>query len=132
VETVSVSRIDPRTAAAYLAELAGRDPRGIVTADSIRQSAERGHCFAVNHHSGAQAVYIIAVENGQAWVTACRGEGGAVDFTRTLLPAIEHQAQGLQAVAFQTARPGLVRKARAMGYQVTGWILKKDLHPCGN
>lgn len=127
METVSVSRIDAGTAAAFLAELAGSDPRGIVTAESLHQSAQRGHCFSVNHASGAQAVYIIAVENGQAWVTACRGEGGAVDFTKTLLPAIEHQAQGLAAVAFQTARPGLVRKAQAMGYQVTGWILKKDL-----
>ena len=127
METVAVSRIDAATAAAFLSGLAGQDPRGIVTADTLRQSAERGHCFAVTHASGAQAVYIIAVENGQAWVTACKGEGAAVDFTRTLLPAIEHQAQGLAAVAFQTARPGLVRKARAMGYQVTGWIMKKDL-----
>ena len=112
--------------------MAGRDTRGIVTAESLHQSAQRGHCFAVNHASGAQAVYIIAVENGQAWVTACRGEGGAVDFTKTLLPVIEHQAHGLAAVAFQTARPGLVRKAKAMGYQVTGWILKKELQPCAH
>lgn len=71
-------------------------------------------------------MYVLVVDNGVAWIDAAKGTG-ATDWTAHLLPIIEAQAAGCKAVGFQTARRGLVKKARQQGYTVTGWILKKKL-----
>ena len=34
---------------------------------------------------------------------------------------------GARVLAFQTKRPGLVRKAKKRGYHVAGYILRRDL-----
>jgi hypothetical protein len=125
--TVEVSQLDPFTAAKLLAGMDRFDPTGAATPHDVEHDAARGLAFAATHaESGSQAVYVLQVHNGQCRILWCKGEG-AVDWTRTLLPAIELQASELQSVAFQTARPGLVRQARKQGYRVTGWILRKDL-----
>lgn len=87
--------------------------------------AERGDCFAASCGQDS-AVYVVQVDNGVAWISACAGTG-STPWRRLLLPVIEQQAAGLQAVAFQTKRPGLVRQAKKQGYEVTGWIMKKKL-----
>lgn len=87
--------------------------------------AARGQCFAATA-PGAQVVYVLRVENGRAWVDAMKG-AGAVDWIANALPIIEAQAQGLRAVAFQTGRRGLVRKAQRQGYRVAGYIMEKAL-----
>lgn len=127
---VEVSQLhDPMEVAQLLAGIEARDPRGIMQPTDLVRMAYEGACFAATHpESGSQAVYVLKVRNGQAWVEACKGSG-AVDFTRTLLPAIELQASALDSVAFQTSRRGLVRKAERQGYRVTGYIMRKDLRP---
>lgn len=126
METVALSRLDPATAARLLAGIEARDPRGIAQSSDVLDTCTRGLCFAATLEGGAQMVYVLNVRNGQAWIAAAKG-GGPADLTATLLPVIELQASELDSVAFQTARPGLVRKAQRQGYRVTGWILKKDL-----
>lgn len=101
------------------------DPSGTTSAQGIAAMTERGHCFTATTEGG-QAVYVVEVNNGMAWITAAKGEG-AIPWRRLLLPMIEAQAAGCEAVGFQTARPGLVKAAQAQGYQVTGWILRKRL-----
>ena len=87
--------------------------------------AERGQCFqAVAEKSSA--VYVLEVNSGHAWVSACKG-CGPVAWRAVLLPVIEQQATGCKSVGFQTARRGLVRAAEKQGYEVTGWILRKKL-----
>lgn len=125
---VEVSQLtDPLEAAQLLAGVERLDPRGILRPADLVEMAAGGLCFAATHApTRSQAVYILCVERGQAWIEACKGEG-AVDWTRTLLPAIELQASELDSVAFQTPRRGLVRIAQELGYEVTGWILRKEL-----
>lgn len=127
MEVVSISSLDANTAAALMAGIESKDPRGIATPIDVLRICQGGQCFAATQpESHSQAVYVLVVKNGQAWIDACQGSG-EIDFTATLLPAIELQASRLDSVAFQTARRGLVRKAQKNGYQVTGWIMKKDL-----
>jgi hypothetical protein len=126
VEAVTVTSIAPRLAASMLAGAERYDPRGVMRADDVQAMCERGLCFAATVN-GSQGVYVLHVKNGQAWVQAGAGFGAA-DLTRAVLPAIELQVAGYaESVAFQTMRPGLVRKAEALGYRRVGWILKKDL-----
>lgn len=126
MEAVTLSRVEPDVAASLLRGAERFDPRGIATQADVEVMCQEGACFAATHASGAQAVYVLRVRNGQAWVDAAAGSG-QVDLTALLLPVIELQAARLSSVAFQTARPGLVRKAQRAGYRVAGWILKKDV-----
>ncbi|MBB1073640.1 hypothetical protein HUU62_04355 [Rhodoferax sp. 4810] len=122
---VVLSRLDSATAAALLAGMAHLDPAGTTTEADTAAMAATGQCFAATTDT-SQAAYVITVKNGVAWVDACKGQG-AVPWSCLLLPVIEAQAAGCRAVAFQTARRGLVRQAQRQGYTVTGWILKKAL-----
>jgi hypothetical protein len=126
VEAVTLTRLQPAEAFAMLAGVEVLDPRGNTTPDDLQRMCELGHCFAATPDGGGQAVYVLHVKNGQAWVQAAKGEGHA-DLTRVVLPCIELQADGLDSIGFQTARRGLVRKAVRQGYRVAGFMLVKDL-----
>ena len=105
--------------------MAQLDPAGLTSPQGVTEMAERGQCFAARRGQDS-AVYVLRAVNGVAWISACTGTG-ATPWSRVLLPVIERQAQGCTAVAFQTARRGLVRQALAQGYEVTGWIMKKKI-----
>lgn len=122
---IHLSRVEPHLAAQLLAGCHHLDPTGTTAAADIAAMTKHGLCFAATA-PGSQAVYVIKVLNGTAWVDACKGFG-PIDWAATLLPVIEAQAAGCSAVAFQTARRGLVRKAKTQGYQVAGYILKKAI-----
>lgn len=112
-------------AASLLAGCAHLDPSGLATEADTPAMTAAGQCFAATSDKG-QAVYVLKVKNGVAWVSACKGNG-PVKWREVLLPVIELQAKGCAAVGFQTTRRGLVKSAQKQGYEVTGWILKKKL-----
>lgn len=125
MEKIHLTQIDADTAAALLVGVAGRDPSGLSTEQSMHHTARCGQCYAATSESG-QAVYVVRVENGVAWVDAAKGFG-ATDWTAALLPIIEMQAKGLASVGFQTERRGLVKRAQKQGYHIAGYIMKKGL-----
>lgn len=112
-------------AAQLLAGSEHLDPSGRTARRDLGALAASGDCFAATADK-SQAVYIVRVDNGVAWIAAAKGAGDT-DWTATLLPIIEAQAKGCASVAFQTRRRGLVRRAEKQGYKVAGWILKKEL-----
>ena len=101
------------------------DPSGTTSAQDLDAMAERGQCFAAES-GDSSAAYVVRVINGVAWIIAAKGDGTA-PWRKLLLPMIEAQAAGCEAVGFQTARKGLVKAAQAQGYEITGWILRKRL-----
>jgi hypothetical protein len=122
---VILSRIPADMAAALLVGCERLDPSGMTAPHDLGPMAAACQCFAATAPD-SQAVYLVRVKNGTAWIDATKG-AGPVDWSALLLPIIEAQAKGCAAVGFQTNRPGLVRKAKKQGYTVTGWILKKTL-----
>ncbi len=122
---IILSRVSPDFAAGFLAGIESHDPSGRSTPADIASTANAGQCFAATTADG-QAVYIIKVDNGVAFVTAMLGRG-PLDWYATLLPIIEAQAKGCNSVGITTCRRGVVRKAEKLGYRVTGWTLKKEL-----
>ncbi len=82
-----------------------------------------GDCFELSDESGA-AVVVVTVRNGIHWIDAAGGGGG-----RDLAGAIDATlaAAGARVIGFQTARPGLVRRAKRQGYRVAGYIMRRDL-----
>ena len=125
METLHISELRPAFAASLLAGCEVLDPRGMVTKKDIDGMARAGRCFAATTDK-AQAVYVVEVRNGVAWVSACKGSGN-VTWSEVLLPVIEQQAKGCASVGFQTRRRGLVKVAQSQGYEITGWIMKKKL-----
>ena len=122
---VSVSALEPHIAARLLRGSERFDPRGMATGRDLETMARNGHCF-VAAAGDDLAVYVLNESNGVTWINACQGRG-AVPWREVLLPVIEQQAKGCESVAFQTARPGLVRAAERQGYEVAGWIMKKKI-----
>lgn len=122
---ISISKLDSHSTALLLVGCESLDPCGMVTAQDIKRMTESGQCFAAKaEHS--QAVYVLKIVNGVAWISACKG-AGPVKWREVLLPIIEEQAKGLIAVGFQTKSKGLVKAAQAQGYEVTGWIMRKRI-----
>jgi len=124
-KTISLSRIDADSAAQFLTGCEALDPRGMTTAKDIHAMTERGQCYAATC-GPAQCVYVVDVKNDVAWVSAIKGTG-SVDWTFITAAMIEAQAKGLRAVAFQTARAGLVRKMKKAGYEVSGYVMRKEI-----
>ena len=124
-QEIYLSRLEPQLAAQLLAGCEQLDPAGLCEAQDLPGMAASGHCFAATAPQG-QAVYIIKVKNGIAWIDACKGFG-PVKWADVLLPVIEAQAKGLSAVAFQTKRPALIAKAIKKGYTVEGVIMRKSI-----
>jgi len=124
-QKIHLSRVSAPLAAQMLAGCDRLDPAGLCEPSDIHAMAEAGKCFTATGEQG-QAVYIIKIKNGVAWVDACKGFGPE-PWADILLPVIEAQAKGCRAVAFQTTRRALVKKATEQGYQITGYTLSKTL-----
>lgn len=124
-QTIHLTRIAPALAAGLLAGCESLDPRGLCTAADLGHMAQHGQCYLATADAG-QCIYVVKVRNGVAWVDAIKGTG-SLDWTAIAAELIEAQAKGLRAVAFQTPRPGLVKRMQRRGYRVTGWVLTKEL-----
>lgn len=100
------------------------DPCGTSTPESL---ASAGQAFELKA-AGGSAVFVVRKDGPLLWIQAAAG-AAADDLTQVGLELIEEMARQAQCthVGFQTARPGLVRKASRRGYQVYGWIVKKEL-----
>lgn len=126
---IEVRPIPAPQAAHQLVGLARLDPRGMLSDADIPAMCDRGECFELVAADGRlRAVYVLEVRNGVAWVSALAGSGQGLDVCQVFDGVTTRQAAGLQRLAFQTARPGLVRKMSGFGYRVTGWIMVKEIH----
>jgi hypothetical protein len=94
------------------------------TAD-LEAMTRTGRCFEIRGVQ-AGAVYVLSVRNGVVWVDALKG-GGELDLVDLVDGVITSQAAGLEAIALQTKRRGLVRKLQRHGYRITGWVMRKEL-----
>lgn len=126
MEEIALTRVEPDLAARLLAGCEGLDPRGLCTPADISAMTHAGLCFAATS-GDSQAVYVVRVANGVAWIDAAKGFSPC-DWDRKVMALVELQAKGLRQVAFQTRRRGMVRTAERAGYHVAGWILAKELH----
>lgn len=120
----SLQALTEAEACAYLQRFKLIDPSG---AASVASAVAGAQCYALRSAYGA-AVFALRINPARAWVSVAAGETTA-SITPALAQAIERQAKqgGAPVVRFQTARPGLVRRAERLGYRVVGWIMEKEL-----
>lgn len=120
---IAVEVIAPEEAACALAGLESLDPTGDMTAAELHAMCERGVCLRLEQ-GGQASVMVIRDKGSVLWISALKGQG---------LPAAIVAGESIarsnrkSAIAFQTARPGLVRQMQRRGYRVSGWIMTKDM-----
>jgi hypothetical protein len=79
---------------------------------------EEGEAFKVIAPDGATvAAYVLAGIGSSLWITAAAGRAG-FDLCAVLDGLVMNQGRAFDQIAFRTERPGLVRKARRLGYQI--------------
>lgn len=115
-----VQPLEPHQAAEHYQGIT--DPAGRATPQSVANS---GQSFELKTSAG-RLVFTVTRIDDCMWIEGAAGNG-ADDMTAYGLAFIEGMAEaaGLDSVGFQTARPGLARKAVKQGYSIVGWILKK-------
>lgn len=99
--------------------------------DTVRSAVAGAQCWAFYTPHGL-AVVAVRITGPRAWITAAASRTVQA-MASPVLTMIEAQAagQGAQYIGFQTVRRGLLRLARARGYQVrpagAGWYARKEL-----
>jgi hypothetical protein len=102
--------------AAILAEKDKADPHGRHTPEALAAMLERGACYRVTKDGVNVAFYALEIEGREVWITAAAGRSDA-DLTAVMNEVVAVQARGFEAIVFKTWRPGLVKKAMALGYE---------------
>lgn len=125
---VHMGQVHPAAAAQAYAAHVHLDPEGIATPESL---AAAGPSFGIETEQG-RTVFTLSAAGGVCWIHAAAGTGYGM--TAPGFAVIEQIAAraGCRRVEFQTLRRGLVRRARRLGYHITGQvghghILSKDL-----
>jgi hypothetical protein len=91
-----------------------------------------GHAYKIVTARGqAVACYVLARLGARLWIMAAAGRA-AFDLTGAINALVAAQAAGCESIGFRTERPGLVRKAERLGYQVTrqegsAYYLRKNI-----
>lgn len=92
------------------------DPEGVATPESM---ALAGKCFRLDTPHG-HLVLSVGHEQGVLWCYAAAGQGTRMYLDADAVLCRLARLSGFSLVGFQTRRPGLVRRARSLGYIVTG------------
>ncbi|EDT41989.1 hypothetical protein BamMEX5DRAFT_2257 [Burkholderia ambifaria MEX-5] len=89
--------------------------------ETVASMTAVGRCFVISQDDRDVAAYVLQRQGRECFVLAA---AGAVDFDLTAfgLALIEAHARGLDSVAFQTRRAGLIRKASRLGYRIAGRV----------
>lgn len=116
-QALKVESADPEQARCAFKKCAGRDAQGL---PSHLDATERGECFKITGQCGEVFYSLMRILGNVMWVYQASGQGRGL--TEAMLSVIERQAKnaGCALVAFQTVRQGLVKKAKALGYEVQG------------
>ena len=117
-----VSKISTCEAAEFFQGFRLVDPKG---SETLAQALTGAACFAVEDESG-KSVFAVRKEGQTLWVCAAAGAGKQAVFDSLERGIFELAGEvGAASIGFQTARRGLVAKAKKAGYRVTGYIMEK-------
>lgn len=124
METLQVEVIDAQRAGDDLARAGVHDFKGTNTPHSI---AAGGDCMRMVTRGGS-CTFVARREANTLWIDGAASSGGS-GFAHIGLELAETTARQVQCtrVAFETARPGLVKLAKRHGYRIAGFIMEKEL-----
>ncbi|CAN0621104.1 conserved protein of unknown function [Burkholderia multivorans] len=126
---VSVREVGAAVARPLLARVDAFDTTGGV--DTVASMTAAGRCFVISQDGRDVGAYVLQRQGDECFVLAAQG-GADFDVTALLAGVLEGHARGLRSIAFQTRRPGLIRKAKKHGYSIAGRapagvVMRKEL-----
>lgn len=124
MEKIKLTPVTPDHAASVMRAAGMVDPGRQDTPESI---ARAGCAFELKA-GGGDAVLVLKKRGSQLWVmgAAAVASKGLTPVCFEAIEAIARKSACCQ-VAFQTARPGLVRLAKKSGYRIAGFIMEKGV-----
>lgn len=119
--------LSERQACAYLSKFNLVDPLG---RETLAQAVRGAWCVRLVSGAGSM-VLAIKAQNHRLWIAAAGADSCQSMTADVLAWAMDKARQwGAVGVGFQTVRPGLVRRACALGYVArpcgNGWTLEKN------
>lgn len=127
METQAQIRVNQAAPGATAEALRAADLQTPLACDSVEQIAAAGECFELETPSGKSA-FVLRRQGPVLWVDgAGRIEGaGQIDLGLELAKQIAARC-GCTEVAFETTRPGLVKRGIQHGFEVAGYIMKAKI-----
>jgi hypothetical protein len=100
--------------------------RASLECDTPETIAAYGECFSLEADCGA-AVFVIRRKGDVLWLDGAAQTRPGGQLLETGLHLAEEIARqcGAKEIAFETARPGLVRQSKKAGYTVAGYVMKR-------
>lgn len=93
------------------------DREGTIDMDAMLDGAV---CIKLEDESGKiVGAYVLIARGPMLWVRLAAGRA-QVDLSLVMAALVERQGREFDEIGFQTQRPGLIKKAQALGYRVTG------------
>lgn len=101
--------------------------RAPLASDTPEQIAAGGDCFSLRTEGG-ECVFVLRVEGETLWIDGAGATAGSAGMVAAGLQLADQIAMnaGCQEIAFETNRPGLVRESKKQGYEVVGYIMRKN------
>lgn len=98
-------------------------------AESLDDLLAVGDCFVIEHAGEPVAAWAQQLDRDGVLRVLVYGGRATFDLCGLLARCLE--VQGARAAQFQTRRPGLIRKAIALGYHIAGrapngYVMRKD------
>lgn len=132
-ETLTVRRCEEAEALAHLSRIF--EDRKTDTTGGLCSAADQlrgAQCFAVLDGAGRSVGHYAVQTNTYAHgdevvIIAASGSLPGADLVASLLPYLEKQASGAQALTVHTKRRALLAKLGALGFVCDGYILRKAL-----
>lgn len=85
----------------------------------------RGHCYLLGIDGQTVGAYLLELKGEEVFILAAAGRAD-IDLTAALDQVVTFQAEGrFWSIAFRTVRPGLMKKAAALGYTRHGNVMRK-------
>lgn len=120
-EAIQVTPADTEQTAVALRAAGLRAP---LPCDTPEQIAAHGDCFKLTTDQGTCA-FVLRRKGSVLWIDGA----GAIEGQGFTGPGLDlcleiARQSGCTELAFETARPGLVRASQAKGFEVAGYIMK--------
>lgn len=103
--------------------------RAPLKCDTVEQIAQYGECFQLTTEQGG-AVFVLRADKGVLWIDAGAATGKGQGITEAGLELAQVIAKQMKCntVALETNRRGMVKKSKQCGFEIAGYILKKDVN----
>jgi len=94
--------------------------------DTLSDLLPSGECFKLQQGGETVGAYLLRAQGDELFILAAAGRA-KFDLTAAITAIVCKQGAQFETVAFRTIRPGLIKKAVALGYVRTGDILRKRI-----